>query len=651
MISRVGKFWSALGLMLVTFAPTTGSAQPTFHNVFGDHAVLQHGRPIRLWGKAGPLEKITVRLGDHSVQSIADAEGNWQAQLPAMVAGGPYVLSVTNPNGAATVLQDILVGDVFLCAGQSNMEMPVNVAMNSRHEIASASHPNIRLFDVQRSSAPRPQTQFAAAGSWKTATSNNVGDFSAVCYFFARELQPHIDVPIGLISATWGGSSIDAWSSTEAMVAAGRGADVKLLELYAQNKMSAQIEFGKIWERYWTRAFPDAGRPWKDKTEAGWKPVPKQMGNWKAWGQPGLDRFNGAIWFRKSFMLTAEQAKQDSVLHLGSIDEMDMVWVNGIPVGQTFGWGEARQYALPKGTLRAGRNDIVVNIFSEWDAGGMYGPPGSIRLVLSDGTEEPLGDGWSYQIGADSALSPPRAPWLSIVGTTVIANAMMKPLGAYGLRGALWYQGETDAGRAGAYSGLLASLMSDWRKQFGNPELPVLVVQLPNFGIPVTSPMQSDWSALREAQRRAVLADQKAGLAITIDAGEEIDVHPPNKQIVGQRLARLARHLIYRQTVTANGPVIKSVERAKDIVRLTFGGIDGRLVARSSNAPISFEICGTLPGSCAFVDARIDENTVILNAPDGMSAERIRYCWGDAPLCNLYDTSGLPAGPFEVAIP
>ena len=292
MKNAIGKYGVGLGLALIAgFGADAVFARPTFHDVFGDHAVLQRDKPVRLWGLANPLETVSVRLGEHSVDVSADKDGNWKAELPATTAGGPYSLSVTDNAGEATALNDIMVGDVFLCSGQSNMEMQVKAAMNANNEIRRADNKTIRLYNVERASAPRALTQFATKGAWKSATTENLGDFSAVCYYFARELQPQINVPIGLISASW--------------------------------------------------------------------------------GRPELKQLNGVVWFRKSFTLTAEQAKLGSALHLGGIDEIDMTWVNGKPLGQTFGWGDARKYILPKATLRAGQNDIVTNVYSGRDAGGM----------------------------------------------------------------------------------------------------------------------------------------------------------------------------------------------------------------------------------------------------------------------------------------
>ena len=625
-------------------------AKPRLSEIFTDHAVLQRGQAVEIWGTARPLEQVTVTVADQSVETTTDQGGNWRVKLPPMSAGGPYLLSVANKSGEKQELSDILIGDVFLCSGQSNMEMQVKASMNAEAEIRRANSPNIRLYNVARASSPKPLAKLDPAGSWKIATPENVGEFSAVCFYFARELQPHADVPIGLINAAWGGSAIEAWIGADALAASGRAREIALLEKFVQDERAAQSEFGKVWEAWWSSSFADAGRPWLDKNTDGWGPLPLPMRDWKKWGDAELTQLNGMVWYRKSFDLTPEQARQGAVLHLGAIDEIDMTWLNGRPLAHSFGWGVNRDYVVPAGMLRAGRNDIVTNVYSGWDMGGMFGPAEAIRLETKDGSSVALGDGWTFRKAPKGAGDPPRAPWLAINGFTNIGNAMITPLAPYGLRGALWYQGESNAGDAKAYRPLLRTLMDDWRTKFQNPELPFMVVQLPNFGQPVSTPVNSGWSDLREAQRLAVDEDKNAGLAVIIDAGENDDIHPPNKQIVGQRLARLARNLVYRQNVTPNGPVISSASRSDRGITVSFSSVDGRLIARSGTSPIAFEICGPDQSSCRFADASIDGNSVIVRSEDPAGVQRVRYCWGDAPVCNLYDAAGLPAGPFEVAV-
>jgi len=281
----------------------------------------------------------------------------------------------------------------------------------------------------------------------------------------------------------------------------------------------------------------------------------------------------------------------------------------------------------------------------------MYGPKDHMALRFADGSSVPLGGDWRYQFVPESMGYPPRAPWESVGGLTSLHNAMIAPIEPYGLRGVLWYQGESNAGSAGRYQKLLAGLMSDWRREFG-AELPFLVVELPNFGAPGAAPAASDWASLREAQRRAVANDPRAALVVTIDVGDRSELHPPNKQEIGRRLARAARHLIYGEAISPSGPRPVAARRAPNGIAVEFADVDGRLVTYSANQPIGFELCGRTQASCRFVDAELQsDHRVGLAAGRGAEPTRVRFCWGDAPVCNLYDQSGLPAGPFEIAIP
>ena len=327
------------------------------------------------------------------------------------------------------------------------------------------------------------------------------------------------------------------------------------------------------------------------------------MRNWKTWGVPELASHDGMVWFRRAFRLTPEQAARPATLSLGAIDEVDQTWVNGRVIRNTFGWGTRRTYRLPAGALRAGDNVVVVNVLSTWDAGGMTGPPDALALTFDDGTAVPLAGEWRYRAVPLSAGRPPRAPWETIAGLTTLYNGMIAPMGPYGIRGAVWYQGETNADDPAGYEKLLGGLMASWRSQFG-ADLPFLVVQLPNFGAVPTAPVESNWADIRESQRRAVAADGRAGLAVTIDIGERDDIHPGNKQDVGRRLARAARHVIYGEAIAPSGPVPLSARREPAAVVVTFGDVERNLVSYSSSQAIGFELCGAGPGTCRFVERR-----------------------------------------------
>ncbi len=635
-------------ILATPVAQAQDAKAPLLHALFQDHAVLQRGQPIPVWGQAGPDEQVRVEFAGKHVTARADHEGHWQAQLPAVQAGGPYTLTARTATARQTAT-DVLVGDVWLCSGQSNMELQVHRTLNSRAEIAGAANDRIRLLKVPQAARPAPQDGFAAPVQWQPATSQYVGDFSATCYYFARELQKQVDVPMGLINASLGGSRIEAWLSDGALRGAGDYADaLDTLALYARDPQAAYARWGERWAAWW-RSLPgvaEGDAPWDPAaTTTGWRAAPKQLGNYRQWGVPELAGFTGMLWYRASVRLSAEQAAQATSLALGA-DEIDQTWVNGRGIGSDYGGGE-RNYPLPPGLLHAGDNLVVVNVLNTYADGGLSGP---VALHLRDGGTVPLDGAWEYRQVPERAGTPPLAPWLSASGKTTLYNAMVAPLGRYALRGALWYQGESNTGEAGAYRGLLRAYRADLRRQFG-AGLPLLVVQLPNFGPPPTQPQESGWAELRRAQRDVAGEDARSGLAVAIDLGERGDIHPANKQDVGRRLARTARHVVYGEALPPSGPVPASVRHEGDTVVVGFDDVDGALVAYGADGPVGFELCGAQPGSCRYAGARIRGREVVLQAPNAAAATRVRYGWADSPVVTLYDSAGLPAGPFETAIP
>ena len=640
---------SVAGALIIMPLPAFADPAPhsLLHEIFQDHAVLQRDQPIKVWGEARGGDRVSVSIDARTVVARADAAGHWHALLPAMRAGGPYALNVRTQSGANQSISDILVGDVFLCSGQSNMELPVANTLNHAGEIARSANDRIRVLTIAHATSPQALGHFEAAVTWAAAGPESIGNFSAACYYFARELQKSVAVPLGLIHSSWGGSRIEPWISEQGLRRVGAfDPGLDLLHVYARDVKAGNDRLGEIWERWW-RARANS-TPW---TESGaeWREVPLPMRDWKTWGMPELANHDGMVWFRRNVTLTAAQAAGTATLMLGGIDKVDETWVNGKPVGNSFGYGTERPYELAPGVLRAGDNTIVVNVSSNCCAAGMYGPPEHMMLRFGAGEALPLGGQWRYQFVPENMGFPPRAPWQSVGGLTSIYNAMIAPLGDYGLRGVLWYQGESNAEDAAQYQTLLAALMGDWRRQFG-ADLPYLIVELPNFGKITAAPTASDWANLREAQRRAVLKDAHAALAVTIDVGDPRQLHPPDKQSVGVRLARAARHLIYGESVTASGPVPRAATRDGARVVVSFAAVEGALAAYSSNRPTAFELCAADQSSCRFVDATLQTDRVVLDADGIENPTRVRFCWGDAPICNLYDRSGLPAGPFEIAI-
>ncbi|WP_372018948.1 sialate O-acetylesterase [Pseudoxanthomonas sp. 10H] len=626
---------------------------PLLHALFQDHAVLQRGQPVRVWGQARPGQEVKVELAGKRVRARAGEDGRWDAQLPAMKAGGPYTLTATAGEARQSVA-DVLVGDVWLCSGQSNMELQVWRTLDARAEIAGAGNDRIRLLTVPQSGNARPQATFSSPVRWQPVNPDSVRDFSAACYYFARELQKTVDVPMGLVNAAWGGSRIQAWTSAPALrTAGGYDAELDVLARYAVDPVAALGDWGALWQGWWSGRPGVAGgdEPWNAHGVPGgdWRTAPAQLGAWERWGVPELADFNGMVWYRTTVELTAAQAAQDAVLALGPADEIDMTWVNGRAVGSTYGAGPGREYRLPPGLLRPGANTVVVNVLDTYRDGGLGGPGSAHVLHFADGGKAPLDGQWHYRVVPPEAGTPPRAPWQTAAGLSTLHNGMIAPLGRYGLRGALWYQGESNTFEHERYADLLRTLRQDWRAQFG-AGLPLLVVQLPNYGTPASKPGESDWASMRAAQRQVAAEDPRTGLVVAIDLGDRYDIHPSNKQELGRRLARAARHVVYGEALPAAGPVPRSASRNGDAVVVEFGDVTDGLVAYGADGPIGFELCGPDKGSCRYADARIWNHRVTLRTPEAHAATRIRYCWADSPVCTLFDGAGLPAGPFELSL-
>ncbi|MBO9576434.1 MAG: sialate O-acetylesterase [Sphingobium sp.] len=639
-------------LLATVLFPAAALAKPAFDPLYADHAVLQRGKPIVVSGRGDPGEKITVTLGDASAAATADAGGRWSATLPARAASSsPLVLKAASAAGEASA-QDILIGDVWLCSGQSNMEWSLSQATGAGFVIAGSKDDQLRLLVVPKASAPAPARDFGKPVAWAAAGPDSAPGFSGVCYYMVRKLRETQKVPIGAINASWGGTQIRAWLDPEGSRAIYGDKEAVLLKQFGTDPTGAVAGFAPRWESWWREASGDkAGQePWAMPVALSWKPVPA-IAYWESWPGGALKGFDGMLWFRRTVTLTAAQAKQGATLSLGVLDELDQTWVNGKAVGNSFGWDYARNYKLPAPYLHAGANEIIVALTDTYGNGGMQGPADKLSITFGDGSKIPLGDGWLYSV-AKVQTAPPRSPWDANAGLGLIYNGMIAPMGAYGLTGVAWYQGESDVGVPG-YSDRLAAMFKGWRGQFGNANLPMLIVSLPNYGPIATKPVDSGWAATREQQRRAVAADGHAGLATTLDVGDRSNLHPPGKQPVGDRLAYAAETLAYSAAHSANGPEIASAKVGKmsgvlATYALRFKGVTGALHSWSG-APIGFELCGDSQESCRYAAASAAGDTVTLIG-DGKPATRVRYAWADSPIVNLYDEAELPVGTFEVPI-
>ena len=643
------RLGTAATIFKALLAASAACAAPHFHPMFGDHAVIQRGRPVILRGTADAHEVVTITLGPQRKEVQADADGRFTAQFDPVSRTGPINLSAQGPSGRI-VAQDIVMGDVFLCSGQSNMEMEVRYAQDAMGQSRESTDSQLRLMTVPRRVADVPQADFADPPHWRPADPESVPGFSATCYYMVRELRRSARVPVGAIASSWGGSQISPWMGAPAQIAVGRSDRAALLARHALDPFDGERAASAQWEAWWRRATGDrAGHePWQSASPLTWLDVPA-IGPWEAWGVPGLTDYNGMVWFRREFDLTVEQARGSATLSLGTLDDVGRVWINGAPVGMSARAWQPSSFAVPPAVLKAGRNVLIVNVLDGYANGGMEGPANAMALQWADGGRVPLADGWRYAVAHRSPPGVPQVPWSDLAGAGTLYNGMIAPLGPVGLKGVAWYQGESDTDLPG-YADRLAAMMADWRRQFGAPDLGFAIVQLAAFGKPATAPGESGWAILRADQARAVAADKYAGLATAIDLGDPFDIHPGEKQELGRRLARAMRAAAYGEMMPLAGPQAAGATATADGgAVVNFTGLTGGLATRSGTQALGFELCGNASGSCRYADARVEGARVILRG-DGQSATRVRYGWADYPVVNLYDAAPLPVGPFERTI-
>lgn len=630
-------------LIIAGFAASGAFAAPTIDPQFGDHAVIQRGKPVLLSGTAAPGERVTVSFAGETETATVAADGRWQAQFRARPAGGPFSIGVAAASGTAAA-QDVAIGDVWLCSGQSNMEYPLRRALNGDGEAQGADDPDLRLMKVPQQVAAAPSLRFAKPPAWNRATPDSAKDFSAACYFLTRDLRRTEKVPVGAIDDSWGGTPIRAWMDEASVRASGGGAAADVVDLYRRNPTAAVRQFGAEWGAWWRLKTGDkAGQePWLTSNRLSWKSVPS-LQYWDAWGAEWKS-WIGSAWLRQRVTLTTAEAAQAATLGLSVIDDVDQTFVNGVSVGGRNDPVAPREYPIPKGLLKPGTNEILVFARNNWGPGGVAGPADKFFLAFSDGHTKALASGWEYSRIVDAVTDPPVAPWDGPSGVATIYNAMVAPLGPLGLKGVAWYQGEADVGQPG-YDRRLAAWTANWRAQFRDPQLPFLIVGLAGWGKPVSKPVESGWAELINEQRLAVERDPRMALASAIDLGEPEDIHPANKQEVGRRLALAAHAIVYRDGGTL-GPLPVRARRQGNSILVSFTKPLQALSGANANA---FELCGPAQGSCRYADALV-RGTMVEIAADAQPVTRARHAWADYPVINLYDLDLLPAPVFEIPV-
>ncbi len=635
--------WLAVAATAAAAPPPAALELPL---VFADGMVLQRDRPLPVWGQARPGCEVRVEIAGADEVATAAGDGRWSVTLPAQAAGGPHVLAI-DACGQRREIGDVLVGEVWLASGQSNMEWPVAQTLHAQEDIASAGDPQLRHFKVPRSWADAPRAQLEG-GQWLAASSDTVGEFSAAGYAFARELRRALQVPVGIIDSTWGGSSIEAWMDAGMLGLDAAALEEKMRELRAAE---AGVE-AQVRQRVaaWTAVDPasDAFAGVEVDT-TGWAPI-EVPAPWEAQGYAGMD---GVAWYRTSFELDAAEAAAGITLGLGQIDDTDTTWVNGVRVGATVNaYSKPRVYAVPAEVLREGTNTLAVRVQDDGGGGGIMGAPAELFVQPGDGKPRALQGPWRFrtaQVRVSMQDGKNQAD-------TLLYNAMLHPLQPYALGGVIWYQGESNASTHGAYRyrDQFRALIEGWREGFATPRLPFLWVQLAPFhsgddrldarGRVLDSP----WATLRESQS-ATLSLPATGQAVITDVGDRDDIHPRDKRTVGQRLARVALHHVYGQQGLAwTGPVYRSAEaRGRELV-LHFDHADGALAARGG-VLAGFELAAA-DGRFHPAQARIEGDTVVLQATGVERPAMARYGWSDNPAeANLVGRDGLPASPFRTA--
>lgn len=627
-----------LAVLALAALPASAWAELQLPLLFADGAVLQRDVPMRVWGWATPGARIQVRLDGAAAKAAAAADGHWQAQLPAHAAGGPYVLEVQG-DGAQRRIGDVLVGDVWLASGQSNMEWPLAQARDGASEVAAANDPQLRHFKVPKSWSPQPQPQLAG-GEWKAATPQNAGAFSAVGYFFARELRKSTGVPIGIIDSSWGGSAIEAWMDAAALGMDAAQTERSIAALQAKDAQTLAAVKQRI--ARWP-AVGDGAEQWREAEldDSDWDRIPVDR-NWEASGYDGMD---GIAWYRTAFTLSAAQAKAGITLGVGQVDDSDVTYVNGQAVGHTENrWNLPRVYRVPAAALKAGVNHIAVQVTDLSGGGGLHGDDSERFVQLGDGTKRPLQD-WKFRPAKVSvSLDDGRNQQ-----PTLLYNRMIHPLQPFPLKGVIWYQGESNAYVYGAlrYRDQFATLIRSWRYERAQPQLPFLWVQLANFQAGSDKGDLSPWAQLRESQSKT-LALPATAQAVTIDIGTPGDIHPTNKQDVGHRLALAARHVAYGEQLVYSAPVFAQAEFGGHAVALRFDPMGSALAVRGGAATLrGFSVAGA-DRRFHPAQARIDGDRVVVESAEVAQPQAVRYAWSENPAeANLVNREQLPVSPFR----
>lgn len=625
-----------LSLCVFAFCSLLFEAKIKLPALVSDGMILQRNQKLNLWGKADAGEKVEIKFLNKTYKTTADQAGNWKVVLPEQKAGGPYTMTINEIS-----LKDIMIGDVWLASGQSNMELPMRrLTPLYANEIKNANNRNIRFFTVpQKYNFKAPQTELDG-GKWEAVNPQTILNFSGVAYFFAKDISEKEKVAVGIIHSSLGGSPIQAWM------------DEKSLKKYPE-----YLDEAKKWQnddliKSTESSEQAASRAWYaqlDKSDIGlsqnWEKFDLNDSGWKTMRIPGSwedkeGSFDGVVWFRKEINLTKNQAGKAAFLNLGRIKDADVAYINGTKVGNVTYEYPPRWYDVPAGVLKEGKNVIAVRI-TNGSGKGQFIADKPYYLEI-DGQKIDLKSDWKYKIGTKMNKMAPGTTFIRWKPTGLY-NQMINPLINYNIKGALWYQGESNTGKPKEYGDLLTTMITDWRAKWNQKDMPFFTVQLANFMEPRNEPVESNWAELRNEQLKVSQTVPNTGLAVIIDAGEWNDIHPLDKKTVGERLALQALKVAYGKKIIADGPVYQSMKKEGNRIILTFkpGTDDVAPVAELKGFAVK-----NSDGKWVWATAKIDGKKVTVWNDSVKNPVAVRYDWADNPDGNLKNKTGLPASPF-----
>jgi sialate O-acetylesterase len=628
---------------------------PFVSPIFGDNMVLQRGKLDTIWGWSDPGDTVRVQIGDNTATATAGADRRWQVRIQPPAPGGPYTVKIA---GRQTVeLHNVLVGDIWLCGGQSNMGLPLRFTNNADEEIKTANFPDIRFFTV--GGHPAYHHVDVIEGNWSVVSPENASWISAVGYYFARRVQQEIHVPIGLVIDAVGGTPAESWTSAAALRPL-RDFDVPLAELHRLKAENAP-EYGNYVTHWYDEYDIGQKNNWAapDLDDSTWKTVPVPGG----FTELGVPDTPALVWFRKDITLPdplprpvapastptpGPFPRDGNMISLGEIERMDTVYINGTEVGGSAWVENPRRYFIRDGILKPGRNVIAIRVLKTKPDGGFLSKLEDLHLTLGDQTRIPLAGQWKAKLSVDAR--PPQPLPIAYenwpVMPTVLYEGMLAPIAPLSITGAIWYQGEQNSPRGYQYRKILPAMIADWRSLFAQGDFPFYIVSLPAFTKRSPVPVDGDdWTETRESQALAAATVPNACLAVTIDTGDPDNIHAKDKQPVGDRLALCALARYYGKNLVYSGPTLESVERLPGSIRLHFTHTDGGLVVKGDKLE-EFTIAGD-DRKWVWADARIDGDTVVVSSPSVPNPTQVRYAWQSNPAATLFNGAGLPAVPFR----